>query len=256
MAVASSPVSRPEGSLESWSPAAAPASVRHSSKAFARQGAHVAFVDIDEADKPGARRAGSLSRPDIAPLFIHADLRDVEALRTAADNGRGDTWRDPACSSTMPRATTGSRSKAVTEESWDESQAVNLRHLFFMSQAVAPHMRRAGGGSIVNFSSIAFLLNMAEIPAYATAKAGIIGSDQVACRQAWPRQYPRQCDPTRHDRYRAAEEALARRRRRLQRMLEKQCLKRSLHRRGPRRPMPVTWRPTVPCGDDGTNDDH
>src|SRR5690606_5506745 len=65
--------------------------------------------------------------------------------------------------------------ETVEPDDWDENQAVNLRHHFFAAQAVAPHMRKAGGGAIVSFSSIAFLLNMGELPSYAAAKAGIIG---------------------------------------------------------------------------------
>ncbi|TIP54582.1 SDR family oxidoreductase, partial [Mesorhizobium sp.] len=41
----------------------------------------------------------------------------------------------------------------VTVEFWDNNQAVNLRPHFFSAQAVAPGMKRAGGGSIINFTS-------------------------------------------------------------------------------------------------------
>jgi NAD(P)-dependent dehydrogenase (short-subunit alcohol dehydrogenase family) len=63
----------------------------------------------------------------------------------------------------------------VTEDYWDNNQAVNLRHVFFTSQAAAPSMRAAGGGAIINMSSIAFKLNMGVFPAYAAAKAAVIG---------------------------------------------------------------------------------
>jgi NAD(P)-dependent dehydrogenase (short-subunit alcohol dehydrogenase family) len=63
----------------------------------------------------------------------------------------------------------------VTEDYWDNNQAVNLRHVFFTSQAVAPSMRAAGGGAIINMSSIAFKLNMGVFPAYAAAKAAVVG---------------------------------------------------------------------------------
>lgn len=62
----------------------------------------------------------------------------------------------------------------VTPEYWDNNQATNLRHVFFAAQAVAPSMREAGGGAIINMSSIA-MLNMPDFPAYTTAKAAIIG---------------------------------------------------------------------------------
>ena len=44
----------------------------------------------------------------------------------------------------------------VTPAFWDERIAVNLRHQFFAIQAVAPGMKKAGGGSIVNFSSVSY----------------------------------------------------------------------------------------------------
>ncbi|MEK1860797.1 MAG: SDR family oxidoreductase, partial [Rhizobium leguminosarum] len=64
---------------------------------------------------------------------------------------------------------------AVTEAYWDNNQAVNLKHVFFTSQAVVPSMRVAGGGAIINMSSIAFKLNMGGFPAYAAAKAAVVG---------------------------------------------------------------------------------
>ncbi|MGE6781266.1 SDR family NAD(P)-dependent oxidoreductase [Ensifer adhaerens] len=142
-------------------------------EAFADQGARVAFIDIDE--RAGLELVERLAaKADAAPLYVPADLRDIEAVKTAAQRaatalgGIQVLVNNAARDDRQPL-------ESVTEESWDESQAVNLRHFFFMSQAVAAHMRQAGGGSIINFSSIAYLLNMAEIPAYATAKAGIVG---------------------------------------------------------------------------------
>jgi NAD(P)-dependent dehydrogenase (short-subunit alcohol dehydrogenase family) len=117
--------------------------------------------------------------------------------------------------------------EVVSEETWDESQAVNLRHLFFMSQAVAPHMRQAGGGSIINFSSIAFLLNMGEIPAYATAKAGIVGLTKSLAGRLGPDNIrvnailPGMIVTERQKRLWLSDDAIAK-------MQERQCLKRSL----------------------------
>ncbi|MGO8396573.1 SDR family NAD(P)-dependent oxidoreductase, partial [Rhizobium ruizarguesonis] len=57
----------------------------------------------------------------------------------------------------------------------DNNQSVNLKHVFFASQAVVPSIRVAGGGTIINMSSIAFNLNMGCFPAYAAAKAAVVG---------------------------------------------------------------------------------
>jgi NAD(P)-dependent dehydrogenase (short-subunit alcohol dehydrogenase family) len=140
---------------------------------FTRQGARVAFIDIAETDSRAlvAHLTPSVEHP---PIFIPADLRNVQAIKPVVDKAAEAIG---SLSILINNAARDDRQplEEVTEASWDESQAVNLRHLFFVSQAAVPHMRRAGGGSIVNFSSIAFMLNMGEIPAYATAKAGIVG---------------------------------------------------------------------------------
>ncbi len=140
---------------------------------FAAEGARVAFLDIAEAESR-ALVCGLEGRVTHAPYYIRTDLRDIDALRAAiaqaaavlggirvlVNNGARDDRHDL---------------ETVEPDYWDENQAVNLRHHFFAAQAVAPHMREGGGGAIIGLSSIAFLLNMGELPAYATAKAGIIG---------------------------------------------------------------------------------
>jgi galactose dehydrogenase len=140
---------------------------------FARQGAKVAFIDIAEADSKAL--AAEVSATSAHPVaFYPADLRDTDAIRAAvaavvADLGpvrvlvNNAGWDDRH------------EFETVGEDYWDNSQAINLKQVFFVSQAVAPSMRATGGGAIINFSSIAFMLNMPDLPVYATAKAAIIG---------------------------------------------------------------------------------
>jgi NAD(P)-dependent dehydrogenase (short-subunit alcohol dehydrogenase family) len=140
---------------------------------FVRQGAKVAFIDI--AEKPSRALADRLEKEAGArPLFFRVDLRDVEALRAAvaeAAKAHGDV------TVLVNNAALDDRHDVadVTEEFWDNNQAVNLRPHFFTAQAVAPGMKRAGMGSIVNFTSTSFLINHPGMPSYTAAKAGIIG---------------------------------------------------------------------------------
>ena len=61
--------------------------------------------------------------------------------------------------------------------------AVNLRHQFFAAQAVQPHMRELGGGSIINFSSIAWMFGGIEMVAYSSAKAAVVGLTNSLARE-------------------------------------------------------------------------
>lgn len=60
---------------------------------------------------------------------------------------------------------------------------VNLRHHFFTIQAVSAGMTSAGGGSIINMSSIAWMIPSTGLPAYVTAKAGIVGLTRAMAHQ-------------------------------------------------------------------------
>jgi NAD(P)-dependent dehydrogenase (short-subunit alcohol dehydrogenase family) len=140
---------------------------------FARQGARVAFIDI--ADRQSEALCARLQRDSgQRPLFIHADLRDIEALRSAV--AKAASTHGPV-TVLVNNAALDDRHEiaAVTEEFWDDNQAINLRPHFFTAQAVAEGMKKVGRGSIVNFTSTSFMINHGGMPAYTAAKAGVIG---------------------------------------------------------------------------------
>jgi NAD(P)-dependent dehydrogenase (short-subunit alcohol dehydrogenase family) len=140
---------------------------------FVRQGARVAFVDI--ADAPSAALCDRLEQEAGArPLYIKADLRDVAALKAAvaraADaHGVAQVLINNAALDDRHDVAT------VTSEYWDANQSINLKPHFFTAQAVADGMKAAGGGSIINFTSTSFMINLGNMPSYTAAKAGIIG---------------------------------------------------------------------------------
>ncbi len=140
---------------------------------FALQGSRVAFLDraVEPAQALVSALAGRAAHP---PLFLACDLTDVAALRTAI---AGVAERLGCVRVLVNNAASDDRHRLedVTPEYWDERMAVNLRHYCFAVQAVVPGMRAAGGGSIVNLSSIAWVIPSTGLPAYVTAKAGIVG---------------------------------------------------------------------------------
>jgi NAD(P)-dependent dehydrogenase (short-subunit alcohol dehydrogenase family) len=71
----------------------------------------------------------------------------------------------------------------ITPEFWDRAQAVNLRHQFFVTQAVARGMIAAGGGSVINMGSISWMRGRPGMAAYTTSKAGINGLTRTLARE-------------------------------------------------------------------------
>ncbi|MEA2739400.1 MAG: D-xylose 1-dehydrogenase [Acetobacteraceae bacterium] len=151
---------------------------------FARQGARMAFIDID--DVAASTLVEILSAAGLPPpLYLRCDLKDIAALQaTIAEIGR----RLGAITVLVNNAANDQRHdyQDVTVEYWDERMATNLRHQFFAIQSVAPMMRAAGGGSIINFGSISWHTSGGNMPAYTTAKAGVEGLTKGMARDLGP----------------------------------------------------------------------
>ena len=140
---------------------------------FARQGCKVAFIDI--ADAPSKALADSIeSSTGLRPLYLNADLRDIDALKAAVSQA---AEAHGPVTVLINNAAFDQRHAVedVTVDYWDNNQAINLRPHFFTAQAVAPGMKKAGKGSIINFTSTSFLINHPDMPSYTAAKAGIVG---------------------------------------------------------------------------------
>jgi len=140
---------------------------------FARQGSRVAFFDVQDAP---ARRLVAVLTAEGCPIpkYVDCDLTDVAAIargvaEVIAAWGTIDVLVNNAANDHRHSI------EEVTEEYWDRSVAVNLRSQFFTIQAVLPAMRRARHGSIINMSSISWMIPSTGLPLYITAKAAIVG---------------------------------------------------------------------------------
>ena len=140
---------------------------------FAAQGALVAFVDIAvEASDALCRRLAEAGLT--APLFRHCDITDIPSLQAVmaelADKlGDFDILVNNAANDQRHQA------QDVTLEYWNERIAINQRPMFFTCQAVFEGMKRKGGGSIINVSSISWHMKSGGYPVYATTKAAVVG---------------------------------------------------------------------------------
>ena len=148
---------------------------------FAAQGSRVAFVDVDAAAGAALVEAvGQRGHP--RPLFRRCDVRDLTAYRAtisamATELGDVQVLVNNAGNDTRHAVT------EVEPAYWDERLRVNLDHYFFAAQAVAPAMRAAGRGSIVNIGSISAHIDLFDLTAYMTAKAGIEGMTRSLSRE-------------------------------------------------------------------------
>ena len=142
---------------------------------LARRGAHVAIVyRSSRAEADGTAEA--LRALNRRAFVVQADLQQPDACRrvveeTVAELGRLDVLVNMASIY---------RSKAIddlTLEDWDVQMAVDLRAAWLCSHAAIPHLRRSGGGRIVNFSDWVARSGRPRYPGYLpyyVAKAGVI----------------------------------------------------------------------------------
>jgi NAD(P)-dependent dehydrogenase (short-subunit alcohol dehydrogenase family) len=141
-------------------------------RAFAANSARVAFLDLQQ--EAGEALVRELATAPHAPVFMRCDVTDIPALQAAIGTVR--ERMGPVAVLVNNAADDNRRSVAdITQATWDHAQDVNLRHHFFAAQAVHPHMKALGFGSIVNFSSIAWRFGAAEMAPYAAAKAAVVG---------------------------------------------------------------------------------
>jgi NAD(P)-dependent dehydrogenase (short-subunit alcohol dehydrogenase family) len=133
---------------------------------LAEEGAHVVLSDIQrEAGEAAARKVGG--------RFIFANVTIEGDCVRLMDEAAGTTGRIDGLVNNAgwyPRATL----EETTTEFWDEIQAVNLRGPFYCCKFVAPYMRNAGGGSIVNVGSLNGIQGLPNLVAYAAAKGGLL----------------------------------------------------------------------------------
>lgn len=146
------------------------------------QGAKVAFVQRSDATEFADRME---QKHGARPLYMQCDVTDIEHLkRTIAEAAKA---HGPV---TVLVNNAGNDQRHMTEEVdeefWDWSQAINLKAYFFACQAVIKGMRAAGGGSIINFTSISYMMGNAGYPAYTTANSGINGMTRSLAREFGP----------------------------------------------------------------------
>lgn len=138
------------------------------------QGARVFVTDLDQGrldalcGELGDRSAG-----------LAADVTHWEQVRRVVAAAVEFGGRIDILINVAGTVGTGGHVEDLTPDNWDRVHAVNCKGTFLYIKEVVPLMKRAGGGSIVNFSSKSGKTGSALMSAYSSAKAAIIGLTQA-----------------------------------------------------------------------------
>jgi len=148
--------------------------------AFAGQGARVWFLDI--AEQASRELEQTLAGSPIAPTFVKCDLTNLDELKAVFERIQSEAG---GVDILLNNAANDDRHdiEAVTPAYWESRMNVNLRHLFFCSQAVIPGMKQRKKGVILNFGSISWHLPHTQLDLYMTAKAAIEGMTRGMARE-------------------------------------------------------------------------
>lgn len=141
-------------------------------RAFAEAGSAVAILDIRQ--EAADRVAASIAASDVPALALQCDVSDAGAVSRAMDTVVEHLGRIDVVVNNAAVDHTVSIDE-MTVEQWDQVIGVNLRGPFLTAKAALPHMKRQGGGHIVNIASTAATRAWANAAAYHASKWGLVG---------------------------------------------------------------------------------
>lgn len=164
---------------------------------LAQEGADIIAVDIAapidsvtpafyEAATPEdlaetVRQVEALDRRIVAK---QADVRDIEGLTKAVDEGVAELGRLDSVVANAGIFTFGTETHKVSEQSWQDLIDINLTGVWHTVKAATPHLLEAGaGGSVTIISSLAGFKGLANVAAYTATKHGIVGLMKVLANE-------------------------------------------------------------------------
>jgi NAD(P)-dependent dehydrogenase (short-subunit alcohol dehydrogenase family) len=138
---------------------------------MAREGAAVAVTDLrddeGEATAERIRKAGGNAR------FWHMDVTDEDNVRTVYEEVVQAFGKLNVIVSNAGIAGVNKPTDEISVEEWDRVIAVNVRGVFLCTKLAIPHLRKAGGGSIINLSSIYGIIGATDLPPYHASKGAV-----------------------------------------------------------------------------------
>lgn len=116
------------------------------------------------------------------PLFVKGDLTDVSVITEAVEKAHDAFGKIDVLINNAAWDNRHTLDELAVED-WDTLFNINLRPHFFAAQKIVPDMVASGRGAIINVSSISYIMGNSGYPAYASAKAGIVGLTRSLARE-------------------------------------------------------------------------
>ena len=157
-------------------------------RAMAKQGAMVGFLDFDEAASKKLTKELNLEYV----VSEICDLRDINQLQNSVQNISSKLGPIDVLVNNAARDDRHSL-ESVTSEYFDERIATNLKHQLFAAQAVMSDMEKNGGGAIINMGSTSWMIGQGGMPCYTTAKSAIQGLTRGLARDLGPKNIRVNC---------------------------------------------------------------
>lgn len=139
---------------------------------YGREGATV-YVIADKNVDGGEQTAAMIRRDGGSAIFIQCDVSNPDQVQRMIEDAVSESGRLDII---VNNAGTGDARKVedLPIEAFHHVLNINLAGAFYCSKFAIPHLRAAGGGSIINVASVYGLIAAPNIPAYSTSKGGLI----------------------------------------------------------------------------------
>jgi NAD(P)-dependent dehydrogenase (short-subunit alcohol dehydrogenase family) len=138
---------------------------------LAEEGGQLALFDV--LDDAGAALVAELQSMGAKARYWHVDVGNEQAVHAAIDVVAAHFGGVDVLVNNAGIAGANKPTHEISEEEWDRVQSINVKGVFFCVKHAIAHLRRAGGGSIINLSSIYGLVGAADVPPYHASKGAV-----------------------------------------------------------------------------------
>lgn len=138
---------------------------------MAEEGAAIAV--FDRLDSEGEALAAELAGRGLLSRYWHVDVSSEASVHSATDAVAAHFGRLDVLVNNAGIAGVSKPTHEITEAEWDHVQAINVKGVFFGVKHAIPHLKRAGGGSIINLSSIYGIVGAPDLPPYHASKGAV-----------------------------------------------------------------------------------